>query len=123
MKSIIGIRLYIMLLAIMLVGMVIVPSVNAMESTINNSENTRMTIINNVLPDLEPKDMDWLLNHNIITTYGEVPSFQDNEQKQNWIEDLCKITTKPIPELDRFLYPNGSVFGYGVNYLGCIEVF
>lgn len=123
MKSIIGIRLYIMLLAIMLVGMVIVPSVNGMESTIYNSENTRMTIINNVLPDLEPKDMDWLLNHNIITTYGVVPSFQDNEQKQNWIKDLCKITTKPIPELDRFLYPNGSVFGYGVNYLGCIEVF
>jgi hypothetical protein len=110
-------KISVVLLALLLAAMAIVPVVSADDAM--KTQNA----IRTVFPDISQKDFNWLLQQEIIGTSGTVPAFSDNESRDRWTNSLTKTARASDTEIKEYLYPNGPVIGYGINYLGCIEIY
>ncbi|MBP2145107.1 hypothetical protein J2129_000561 [Methanofollis sp. W23] len=79
-------------------------------------------MIMDVLPDIRADDLEWLLGRHVYRTYGQVTPLNDTETEGKWFHDLSFVLNKSKPGLASF-FPEGPVCGYGINYLGAIEVY
>ncbi len=106
----------VVLLALLLAGMAMVPIVNA-----DNPINKEMAI-RNVLPDISTEDFQWLSQRDIIASSGIVSGIKDLESQEKRHETLRLTLKSAEKDLKPFMYPDGPVIAYGINYLGFIEV-
>jgi len=55
-----------------------------------------------------------------IATYGKLPEFDSEEERQNWLAKLDEIgdRIRTKGKLSPYFYPNGSVITYGHDYQG-----
>jgi len=68
-------------LAIFIVSILFVPSVNAKEKVIDQ----KLTFSPNTYEDLKKSP-------NVLTTYGKMPSFKSTEQRQDWLTLLQNVS-------------------------------
>ena len=110
-------KIGVMLLALLLAAMAIVPMVNAADDAMSK-ENA----IRSVSPNISKEDFNWLSQRDIIAASGTVPVIKEKESWEVRHEALRQTLKTSGNDLKDFLYPEGPVIGYGIDYLGCIEI-
>ncbi|MFA5269198.1 MAG: hypothetical protein WC379_14615 [Methanoregula sp.] len=110
-------RISIVLLAFLLLGLAMVPIVNA-----NDAVNKEVAI-KQVIPNISAEDFKWLSGKDIIATSGKVPSFKEADLQGTWTKTLRTSLKTSNVDLKDYLYPQGPVIGTGIDYLGGIEVY
>ncbi|QSZ67189.1 hypothetical protein RJ40_06590 [Methanofollis aquaemaris] len=71
--------------------------------------------IRQVIPGIDEKDLDALLSMQVYAAYGQIRKGQN-------LPVTLKAADAVLEDQHRF-YPEGPIFGYGINYLGCIMIF
>ncbi len=61
-------------------------------------------------------------NATVIATYGKLPEFENDEQKQQWYANLDEVKNRVRSEMPPYLRPEGPVIGYGYNLEGYVTV-
>jgi hypothetical protein len=110
-------RISIVLLAFLLLGLAMVPIVNA------NDASNKEIAIKQVIPDISTEDFKWLSGKDIIATSGKVPSSKKADLEGTWAKSLRTSLKTSNADIKDYLYPQGPVIGTSMNYLGCIEVY
>lgn len=59
---------------------------------------------------------------NVITTYGIMPSFENETERRDWLGKLMEIGKGARNETEDYFHPNGSVIWTGCGINGCVEV-
>lgn len=63
---------------------------------------------------------------NILATCGKMPSFENTEQRQNWLTLLQDVSDgvrdNPKYDISDYMYPEGPVVGYGCDINGALIV-
>lgn len=100
---------------VVLVTVVFIASIHL----INQSEEARIEeqkeVIRQTIPDINKWDLEYLLSRNIYATYGTVRHNQD-------LDEILRSAKEEFKEKD-FYHPDGPIFGHGVDYLRCIEIY
>ncbi|QYZ79153.1 hypothetical protein E2N92_06760 [Methanofollis formosanus] len=102
------------LVAVVLVAVVIV-SVLLIDQNREAQIEEQKEAIRHVIPGISENDLDSLLSRQVYAAYGQIRKGQN-----------LPVTLKAADadlEDQHFFYPDGPVFGYGINYLGCIMIF
>ncbi|MBP2146656.1 hypothetical protein J2129_002110 [Methanofollis sp. W23] len=71
--------------------------------------------ISEVIPDIDERDMEYLMSRNIYAAYGQVQKNQD-------LMAILDSASEGFEEKHLY-HPDGPIFGHGVNYLDCIEIY
>ena len=61
-------------------------------------------------------------NVTVIATYGKLPEFENEEQKQQWYANLDEVKNRVRSEMPPYLYPEGPVISYGYDDRGYFRV-
>jgi len=112
-------------MAVVLFGAISVPMVSAEEIIILDSDEERIKEIENTFTYISSDDSDWVLTNggDIILVSGTVPDFTKEVNKIIWDEKLLNVISDSRSDLKNYMMSNdGPLIGYGLNYLGSIEV-
>lgn len=71
--------------------------------------------IRQTIPDINDWDLEYLMSRNIYAAYGQVRHNQD-------LEEILGSAGEELEEKHLY-YPDGPIFGHGVDYLSCIEIY
>lgn len=116
----------ILILAILLIGVVFVTSASASDPQGSASESEVFTVSelgDRVVPDFGPQTFEDLKKDSkVLATKGKIPKFDTKEERLKWYDKLDKSKDIVKKDMDPYLYPNGSVIGYGWNSNGYFEV-
>ncbi|MCK4731428.1 MAG: hypothetical protein KAT65_03120 [Methanophagales archaeon] len=58
----------------------------------------------------------------VIATYGKIPTFETEEQRQDWLNNLGEIRKSARSEMHPYIYPAGPVVGYGLHFDGYMRI-
>ncbi|RZN42793.1 MAG: hypothetical protein EF813_01140 [Methanosarcinales archaeon] len=58
----------------------------------------------------------------VITTYGKIPEFENEEQIRDWLNNLDEIRKGVRSEMRPYFYPEGIVVGCGYHYDGYMSI-
>ncbi|WP_298670067.1 hypothetical protein [uncultured Methanofollis sp.] len=103
---------------VVLVTVVTVASIHL----VNQSEETRIEeqkeAIRQTIPDINDRDLEYLMSRNIYATYGTVRHNQD-------LDEILRSAKEEFKEKDFYHWDGGGgpIFGHGVDYLRCIEIY
>lgn len=108
----------IILLAVVLVAVVVIVAAGSIH-LMNQSEEARIEeqkeAIRQTIPDINEWDLEYLMSRNIYPAYGTVRHNQD-------LDEILRSAKEEFDE-KHFYYPDGPIFGHGVDYLSCIEIY
>lgn len=122
-----------LILAMLLVGMVLIPVVSAQQEENNynvpvektsvetsNLSLDNLTTSERYLPDQGPSIFEKVnRDSNVIETRGVIPEIKDNKEKANRLDTLEASMRSSKDKLEPYMKENGgSLIGYGVNYEG-----
>lgn len=80
----------------------------------DKAASEKKDLIISLVPDISRKDLDRYMAQDVYAVYGKTgPAYPD----------LGKIIDASRTRLTPHLYPDGPVCGYGVGYLGFIEIY
>lgn len=123
-KNKIGIGM--LILAILLIGVVFVASASADDSFETASESDVFGLPESeerLIPDFGSQTFNNLrTDPAILATKGQIPQFDTKEERLNWYEKLDKSKDLVKNDMEPYLYPNGSLIGYGWDINGYFEV-
>jgi hypothetical protein len=71
--------------------------------------------ISRTIPDINDWDLEYLMSRNVYAAYGQVRHNQD-------LEEILRSAGEELEEKHLY-YPDGPIFGHGVDYLSCIEIY
>lgn len=71
--------------------------------------------IRQTIPDIGDRDLEYLMSRNVYAAYGQV------RHNQN-LEEILRSAGEELEEKDLYC-PEGPIFGHGVDYLSCIEIY
>jgi hypothetical protein len=89
---------------------------------INQSEEARIEeqkeAILQTIPDINKWDLEYLLSRNIYAAYGTVRHNQD-------LDEILQSAKEEFEEKHLYHWngEGGPIFGHGVDYLSCIEIY
>ncbi|MCM1986339.1 HEAT repeat domain-containing protein [Methanococcoides seepicolus] len=75
--------------------------------------------------NLAKSNIERIENHNAhfsYVSYGKVPTFYTEDERQEWFSNLEIIVGTSETEMDKYIRPEGSVYSYGCSYDGHISV-
>lgn len=108
-------RLKFLILATALLAVVCIAGIFLMNQSDEARAEEQKEAIRQVIPDIDERDMEYLMSRNVYAAYGQVQKNQD----------LRAILDSASEEFERngLYHPDGPIFGHGVNYLDCIEIY
>lgn len=113
-------------MAILLIGIVFVTSASASDPQGSASESEVFTVSelgDRVVPDFGPQIFEHLKKDSkVLATKGKIPKFDTKEERLKWYDKLDKSKDIVKNDMAPYMYPNGSVIGYGWNINGYFEV-
>lgn len=107
----------IFILAMLLVGMELIPAVNAQQED-NFTEGEYY------LPDYGPSVFEKLKDDSdVIETRGVIPEIADDKEKVKWLDTIEASMRNSKDELEPYMQQyGGPVIGFGINYEGYLFV-
>lgn len=107
----------ILILVTLLVGMVLIPAVNAQQED-NFTEGEYY------LPDYGPSVFEKLKDDSdVIETRGVIPQITDDKEKVKWLDTIETSMRNSKNELEPYMQQyGGPVIGFGINYEGYLFV-
>jgi hypothetical protein len=107
----------ILVLAVLLVSIAVIPTVNA-------QEEDNFTDSEYYLPDYGPSVFEKLKNDlDVIATRGVVPEITDDDEKVKWLDIIETSMRSSKDELEPYMQQHGGpVIGFGINYEGYLFV-
>ena len=122
-----------LILAMLLIGMVLIPAVSAQQEENNynvpvektpvetsNLSLDNLTTSERYLPDQGPSIFEKVnRDSNVIETRGVIPEIKDNKEKAKRLDTLEASMRSSKDKFEPYMKENGgSLLGYGINYEG-----